>query len=62
MARTQFLLKPSRPGLIVRDPKTMKPLDAEGELKPANSVYWLRRLADGDVLVIAAEDEKGAQS
>lgn len=38
-----------RPGLEVRDPVTHKPLPAEGAAVP-RSTYWLRRLADGDVV------------
>lgn len=44
-----FRIKPSRAGLIVRDPETRRPLAAEGEEKPRET-YWLRRLADGDVV------------
>lgn len=44
-------LKPAMPGLIVRDPKTAKPLPAEGELKTLTD-YWRRRLRDNDVIVV----------
>jgi hypothetical protein len=35
-------------GLRVRDPETGEPLPADGAHKP-NSIYWIRRLRDGDV-------------
>ncbi|EAV2253176.1 DUF2635 domain-containing protein [Salmonella enterica] len=41
-------LYPTRHGLIVRDPRTKKPLSEDGELKE-KSGYWLRRLRDGSV-------------
>lgn len=41
-------LYPSRHGLIVRDPRTFKPLPESGEEKP-RSGYWLRRLREGSV-------------
>lgn len=43
-------LKPA-PGRRVRDPATMRVLAEGGEAKPVNS-YWLRRVADGDVLEV----------
>lgn len=47
-----LLIAPA-PGLIVRDPITLAPLGGDGERKPA-SPYWLRRLADGDVVQLDA--------
>lgn len=41
-------LYPSRRGLIVRDPRTKKPLAEDGEEKELTG-YWLRRLRDGSV-------------
>ena len=49
---TQKRLRPSRPGLIVRDPRTKKTLKAGGEFKPYDS-YWYRRLLGGDVVECA---------
>jgi len=40
-------LKPS-PGGKIRDPKTLKFLDEEGEFKPFNN-YWRRRVKMNDV-------------
>lgn len=37
-------------GYVVRDPHSMRALNAEGEEKPRNQ-YWLRRLRDGDVVL-----------
>lgn len=37
-----------RPGLSVFDPRTRKPLPADGA-EVELGVYWTRRLADGDV-------------
>lgn len=36
-------------GLIVLDPETRQPIPASGASVPKTS-YWVRRLADGDVL------------
>lgn len=41
-------LYPTRRGLIVRDPRTKKPLSEDGEMKE-KSGYWLRRMRDGSV-------------
>lgn len=49
MSMTDLFIKPARDGLIVRDPQTRTPLAAAGESKPRTS-YWLRRLAEGDVV------------
>lgn len=55
-------IKPA-PGKIVRDPVTFRPLALEGEVKPkyASEMYWIRRLRDGDVVLVQSEPEdKGA--
>ena len=44
-------LKPASPGLIIRDPKTAKPLPEKGELKNLTD-YWRRRVRDGDVVTV----------
>jgi len=49
----KVFLKPGRPGLIVRDPRTLKPLAEDGEEKPKTN-YWLRRIRCGDAIVAAA--------
>ncbi|MGA5655261.1 DUF2635 domain-containing protein [Rahnella contaminans] len=41
-------LYPTRRGLIVRDPRTLKALSEGGEEK-ARTGYWLRRLREGSV-------------
>jgi len=41
----QAMFTPSL-GALVRDPLTLKQVDAVGELKPMTS-YWLRRVHDG---------------
>lgn len=46
----EFCIKPAN-GVTVRDPETLVPLAQTGECKPKNS-YWLRRLNDGDVIVV----------
>lgn len=38
------------PGISVRDPVTYEPVPAVGAWKPRDQ-FWLRRLADGDVVV-----------
>lgn len=45
-----FKIKPKQ-GVIVKDPETLVSLKPEGEDKPRNA-YWLRRVKDGDCLVI----------
>lgn len=55
-------LYPSRRGLIVRDPRTRKPLAEGGEEKELTG-YWLRRLRDGSVTdkpLPALQEEKNA--
>lgn len=47
-------LKPTRPGMIIRDPQTTRPLPDEGAEVPDSS-YWRRRLADGDVSPVTDE-------
>lgn len=49
MNEAEIFIKPAKDGLIVRDPITTRPLDAEGESKPRNK-HWLRRLKDKDVV------------
>ena len=50
---TNLFLKPARDAegraMLVRDPVTMKPLAADGEWK-TQAPYWIRRLADKDVI------------
>ena len=50
-------IKP-KPGVLVKDPVTGKPLSEAGEKKPATT-YWLRRLKDGDVTDLDAETVEG---
>ena len=47
---TELHIKPA-PGLTVRDPDSYAPLAVEGEKKPRTG-FWLRRLKDGDVVVV----------
>lgn len=46
-----MFVKPARPGLKVRDPKTKRHIPAAGKHVPVTS-YWVRRLAAGDVVEI----------
>ncbi|EHZ5883523.1 DUF2635 domain-containing protein [Salmonella enterica] len=46
----KLYIKPA-PGRAVRDPVTQQLLAADGEQKP-RTPFWLRRLADGDVVVV----------
>ena len=48
-------IKPALPDLIVLDPKFMKPLAVDGEWK--EGIYWVRRLAGGDVIVVTPPAE-----
>lgn len=54
----EFYIKPVA-NRLVRDPVSGAQLIEAGEFKPMNS-YWLRRLRDGDVVVIA-ETKKNAK-
>jgi hypothetical protein len=45
----RLFVKPARPGLVVRDPVTLKPLAEKGESKPRDN-YWRRRLKANDVV------------
>jgi hypothetical protein len=61
MSATTIRIKP-KPGLIVRDPVTFRPLAPEGEDKPRFDQYWQRRLRDGDVVKVEAEPvDKGTE-
>lgn len=55
MPETLFV-KPA-PGLQVRDPQTHDPLPAEGAEVP-RTIYWLRRLRDGDVTEVQPKKTK----
>ena len=44
-----MFLKPAKEGLIVRHPKTKRPLNQGGE-EVTKSTYWLRRIKDGSVI------------
>jgi hypothetical protein len=47
------------PGLKVRDPRTKRTIPDEGIEVPDTDSFWLRRLADGDVVeFIPAEKAK----
>jgi len=48
-----FKVKPKK-GLLVRDPETREPLKDTGEEKPRD-IYWLRRVAAGDVEEVKAK-------
>lgn len=53
MNNEEFKIKPTKPTnlALVLDPETYQPLAKKGEIKPRN-VYWLARIADGDVEII----------
>ena len=48
-------LKPSKPGLLVRDPKTKKYLPENGADISFIDTYWQRRLNCGDVVEVTEE-------
>lgn len=52
---TRVKLKPA-PGRRVRNPETGLPLDDAGETV-ARTVFWERRLADADVVVVGKNKE-----
>jgi Protein of unknown function (DUF2635) len=53
MSGEKMWIKPKE-GLVVRDWVTHRPLAAEGEEKPCDQ-YWMRRLRDGDVVLVTNE-------
>ncbi len=44
-------VKPAHPGAVVRDPRSLAMLPAQGGRVPASS-YWVRRLNAGDVVEV----------
>lgn len=46
----------------VLDPVTKVPLPPEGKEITSNKRWWLRRIAEGDVVEMTAADAKGATS
>lgn len=50
-------IKPSKEGLKVVKPDTNRDLDPQGEVVEQSS-YWLRRLAEGDVVLIEEMKEE----
>jgi hypothetical protein len=48
---------PAKPGLIVRDPITLKPLPEEGA-EVESTTYWKRRLKVGDVVAVSDKPAK----
>lgn len=49
-----MIVMPARPGLLIRDPHTKRPLPAEGGRVP-NNTFWRRRLRSGDVVLVSEE-------
>jgi hypothetical protein len=47
-------VRPKNPDAIIRDPHTRRPLPTEGG-RVSDSSYWRRRIADGDVELVAEE-------
>jgi hypothetical protein len=50
-------VKPREPGLVIRDPRTRRPLPPQGGPVPDSS-YWRRRLLDGDVVLLLNTDKE----
>ncbi|WP_374572528.1 DUF2635 domain-containing protein [Phenylobacterium sp.] len=46
-----MLVKPA-PGLLVRDPRTLQLIPAEGVEVSPTDLYWSRALRDGDVVEV----------
>ena len=57
---TQIFVRPAN-GLLIRLPDGAGHLPAEG-MEVENSLYWQRRLADGDVIAAAGEAASGPAS
>ena len=47
-----MIVKPA-PGLRVRDPRNMQHIPEEGISVPDGDPFWMRRLADKDVLLVS---------
>ena len=47
-------VKPVDPNAVIRDPHTRRPLPADGDNVPDDSVFWNRRLRAGEVVRIEA--------
>lgn len=47
-----MLIKPAT-GLKIRNPQSMLPIPETGLEVPDTDTYWQRRLADGDVVIVA---------
>lgn len=55
MGAEEKFLKPVSPDLILRDPRSMNILPAEGAMKPwigPEGRYWRRRVADGSCVIV----------
>ena len=59
MSEIDLMLKPAE-GVVVRDPTNFLRMEESGAVVPA-SVYWQRRLADGDVVPVPPGDEQPEQ-
>lgn len=46
-----MIVKPATPGTVIRDPRTKRRLPDEGARVPRSS-FWLRRLAQKDVVLV----------
>lgn len=57
---TKIHVRPAWDGAIVRDPATMRPLPAAGA-EVVETTYWRRRIAAGDVIVVATVEPKQAK-
>lgn len=55
-----MFVKPA-PGVKVRDPRTKQHLIDAGVDVPDGDTYWLRRIADGDVVEVKPAAAKPAQ-
>ena len=53
-------VRPSRPGLLIRDPHTKRPLPPEGGRVP-DTTFWRRRIRSGDVVIVTDEGDSDGQ-
>lgn len=54
-----MIVKP-RPGVRVRDPRTLQHIPETGIEVSDTDTFWARRLADGDVVLVAPEKPTAA--
>ncbi len=50
-----MIVRPSKEGIVIRDPRTKKKLPPEGARVPDTS-FWRRRILSGEVILMEEEN------